>query len=115
MTSKLIAKWLPDAEQHEGLEQVRRSTAPTIILDSRDWVLGNSRLPVTWDLTSDSISAAVASELNAEELVLLKSCLPEDSELEYCDPLFSQIVTTKRVRFVSLKSNDFDEVSHVVE
>lgn len=110
LTGKLVASWLPDADEVQKLEQVRESRSSTIILDARNWVLGSSQLPATWELTSDSIAAAVASELSAGELVLLKSCLPADSELEYYDPLFSQFVATRNVRFVSLRSMDFDEV-----
>lgn len=38
-------------------------------------VLNSERLPVSWDTTSDSISALLASLVEADELVLLKSTL----------------------------------------
>ncbi len=47
-----------------------------IILEAPD-------IPQTWDVTSDSVAAWLARELNADRLILVKSCLvPDDTNLE---------------------------------
>lgn len=71
-------------------------------------------LPHTWDVTSDSIAARVATHLGAAELVLLKSTpLPADcpdwtaaATLGLVDPEFPRIAAPiPSVRFVSLRAN----------
>ncbi len=39
-------------------------------------VVGNSAIPATWEVTSDSLSAWLAGELGAERLVLVKAAEP---------------------------------------
>jgi aspartokinase-like uncharacterized kinase len=67
-------------------------------------------LPAAWEVTSDSIAARVAEVLRADELVLLKSCMPthEDrralAEACYVDPYFPHASAALRsVRYVNLR------------
>lgn len=74
-------------------------------------VLRSDPLPKTWDVTSDSIAARVATDLNAEELVVVKSAdPPQDAsdfralgELGYVDPYFAIVARGLNVRFVNLR------------
>ena len=59
------------------------ATMPThnFILQTKDWLIASerelnssSRLPHSWDVTSDSIAAWASIQLHATELILLKSC-----------------------------------------
>ncbi len=79
-------------------------------------------LPVSWDVTSDSIAARLASLLEASELVLLKSELPTEamtlaaaSQTGYVDPFFGQAAQElPKVRCVNLRSDDADELDLLV-
>src|SRR5437868_8610811 len=44
-----------------------------MILDVDSWMREHDTLPHSWDVTSDSIAAHVAIEVNANRLILLKS------------------------------------------
>lgn len=112
ITSRLLSRWFSEAVLFDQIDGISKFDGPLIIFDTQDWVLEISDLPATWDLTSDSIAAAVASRLDAFELVLLKSGLPADSDLHYVDPLFSRMVTNDRVRLVDLRSDKFEEVAY---
>lgn len=108
-SSHLLSHWFPLADRIQELGQLKTSDAPLLILDVRPWVLANRLLPETWDLTSDSIAAVVASEVAADELVILKSCLPSEAATDYFDPLFSDYVKTDATRVVNLRSQEFEE------
>jgi aspartokinase-like uncharacterized kinase len=91
--------------------------AETFFLDPRQFMeddaRGKSPLPVSWDVSSDSIAARVAERAVADELVLLKSALPRSlSRLNgYVDPFFA--TAAKRVpavRFVNLRDARFPDV-----
>ncbi len=112
LTHELLSNWFDFGEKLGRMGAIQGTASPLILLDTKEWVLSQTNLPESWELTSDSISAAVAAELGADELVLLKSCLPSDSAVDYYDPLFSRFVATSKVRVVSLKSKDFDEVPY---
>ena len=87
-----------------------------LLFDVQPWMLNRDErsavapLPHTWDVTSDSIAAALAIELEADELVLLKSTptpstdVDELSALGYVDRYFLKLAErVRKVRFVGLK------------
>jgi aspartokinase-like uncharacterized kinase len=85
------------------------SAGPLQILDPWAWLTvwesdpTRERLPHTWAVTTDSIAAFVAIQINADELVLLKSCAvdePEGIVDEYFGTLARRVET---VRFVNLR------------
>ncbi|MCH2114746.1 MAG: hypothetical protein MK171_07550 [Pirellulales bacterium] len=72
--------------------------------------LPGTRLPATWEVSSDSIAGRLAIVLGATELVLLKSALPPNDKLdhlsntEYVDPMFSRLAAElPPIRPVNLK------------
>jgi hypothetical protein len=75
-------------------------------------------LPRTWDVTSDSIAARLAALLDADELVLVKSCLPTGeltpgvvAQRGYTDRYFPRAVAGVRVvRCVNLRADGHPEV-----
>ncbi len=77
-------------------------------------------LPPSWAITSDSIAAFVASAAGANELVLLKSCLPtappeididRAAAIGYVDEFFSRAARgIATVRAVNLRARTFPEL-----
>jgi hypothetical protein len=75
-------------------------------------------LPAEWTVTSDSIAARLAQCLDADELVLIKSSLPEDDAMVYAaaegyvDSFFVTVASSIRViRCVDLRgSGEMDRV-----
>lgn len=53
-----------------------------IVFDCRSWISQNDDIPKSWELTSDSISALLAGQLNAD-LVLFKSVSTRDAVDDY--------------------------------
>jgi aspartokinase-like uncharacterized kinase len=92
---------------------------PTIVdpwhfLRSDEASLAGPKLPHSWAVTSDSIAARLASRLAAEELVLLKSCLPpgdvrHSTEGPYVDDYFRAAARGLAVRCVNLRDTDWPE------
>ncbi len=77
-----------------------------------------SRLPHSWNVTSDSIAARLADALGARELVLLKSALPpldvttlqQAADMGYVNQCFPQFAApVAAVRFYNLRSEEFAE------
>jgi len=73
-----------------------------------------TRLPYSWDVTSDSIAARLAVVIGALELVLLKSADPPAeswhrlAELNYVDRFFPTLVgELPRVRVVNLRAGNW--------
>lgn len=62
--------------------------------------LNNAQIPATWEMTSDSLAAWLADKLNAEKLVLVKSC-DIDSTLSISELTEQGIVDLKFNDFVS--------------
>jgi 5-(aminomethyl)-3-furanmethanol phosphate kinase len=75
-------------------------------------------LPAGWDVTTDSISARIAELSHADDLVLLKSKLPEPFTLldelsaqRYVDNYFPWAARSMaEVRFVNLRDDHFPQV-----
>lgn len=70
-----------------------------------------SPLPHTWAVTSDSIAARVAEHLAANELVLLKSCIPVEPRGYVDDYFLVASASLPRIRCVNLRSPDFEEMN----
>ena len=79
------------------------------------------RLPTSWEVTSDSIAGRLALVLHADELVLLKSALPEqpiacDIAQLAADGLFDRALPCiakelSALRLVNLRANPFQETT----
>jgi 5-(aminomethyl)-3-furanmethanol phosphate kinase len=126
VTARLVAGLVEGAVLCERLDQIDLSQREQLqILDVLDFMQCDARsddpLPATWEVTSDSIAARVAERLQARDLVLLKSAVPqmEDGEGEsvedlaaagYVDGFFPKCLPNNcRSRCVNLRSSGFDE------
>ena len=82
--------------------------------------LPGTRLPPTWEVTGDSIAARLAVVLGAEELVLMKSALPQRSvdggiralsAAAYVDPMLARLVEElPPIRLVNLRPKSHTEL-----
>ncbi len=82
--------------------------------------LPGTSLPPTWEVTGDSIAARLAVVLGAEELVLMKSTLPQDgldggirafSAEGYVDPMLARLVEElPPIRLVNLRAKSHAEL-----
>jgi aspartokinase-like uncharacterized kinase len=95
LTSRLAAHLLPEAHWTDDWATVGvlplggapppkgRTPTRVLIFDPRPFlqatepITAGGPLPQSWDVTSDSIAARIAGLLGSDELVLLKSCLPD--------------------------------------
>ena len=145
VTAELVARLLPEARLIRRLEErfVARTSVrsgglksalqqegdprsrdaglwilePEAFLRDEELRLGANPLPHTWDVTSDSIAARLATTLQAQELVLLKSRLPDGADLDeavqsgYVDAYFARAVRgVPAVRCVNLRTSGFPQV-----
>jgi len=80
VTANLLHDLYPEATLISRLTEIERcEPRPIVIFDiwpHWDLLPCLANLPESWQVTSDSIAATIANELQAE-LTLLKSCLPE--------------------------------------
>lgn len=98
LTARILGALLPRAAVVENLEMP--ASGGVAILDAYAWCRrAPNALPATWELTSDSIAAAAAIQVNATQLILLKSAtLPPGmswraaSDRGFVDPLFPQLI-----------------------
>ena len=92
-------------------------TRQVVVLNPSDLSLAESELPTSWDVTSDSIAAYVASQLQAQELVLFKSTsLPANTNRAQAahtgliDGYFEQAAATiENIRWVNLRTTPVSE------
>lgn len=112
-SARAVAKLLGEVPLVRWSEALQLRAPGLEILDVdrflRDDARGDDPLPESWDVTSDSIAARLASRLGADELVLLKSApapTPSDfgslSASGYVDACFPRVAVGLRVRFVCL-------------
>jgi aspartokinase-like uncharacterized kinase len=122
LTATLVAELMPEASLVSSLEELRAATASGLLVFEverflREDQAGSSPLPCSWEVTSDSIAARVATALPAQELVLLKSALPAGppsreawARAGYVDAYFARVSSGLSVRAVNLRDDDFPEV-----
>ncbi len=86
--------------------------ASTLVLECGVWAASEPVFERNWRTTSDSIAAEIASQLDAAELVLLKSCLPEQDISSVVDPRFEAHARHGQlVRVVNLRETGFPETA----
>jgi aspartokinase-like uncharacterized kinase len=61
-----------------------------IVWKASEMVLADKDLPMNWDLTSDSLAAWLATKLNAEHLLIVKSISPSHTEKIEFEDLMSE-------------------------
>lgn len=123
VTARIVGHLLPEASgpvPSESLEPTMDSQV--VLLDvpkliERDAASSVRPLPASWQVTTDSIAARAAVFLKADELVLLKSTLPERSaslrelaDAGFVDghfPVFAKSLA--QVRLVNLRDMAFAE------
>jgi len=81
--------------------------------------IAGTRLPASWEVTSDAIAGRLAVALNADELVLMKSALPAESDATdlaalatagYIDPMLPRLAEElPSCRFVNLRGTPSQE------
>lgn len=114
------ALWLSSVKAWQGAAPTERLLVldPWHFLTIDEPRLSRSPLPMSWNVTSDSIAARLAEIALATELVLLKSALPADNARDanslmatgYVDRYFQQATTQiTAVRCVNLRSEGFTE------
>jgi aspartokinase-like uncharacterized kinase len=135
LTARLAAELLPEAKLEKGIRTIlardknssdpfsgaENSSHAFFVVDVgeflRSEIAAADALPASWDVTSDSIAARVARTLDADELVLLKSLLPECPARQealaacgYVDAYFPRAARGLRVRCVNLRDEKFGQV-----
>lgn len=119
LTARVLVELLPEAMFVDSLASIDRgANGGPLVLDVAPLLRAeqgsDSALPESWDVTSDSIAAHFANQLNASELVLLKSTdPPQASDLQtadslacagYVDAYFPHVASELAIRCVNLRS-----------
>lgn len=120
LTAHILSALVPGTAVIERPAEIRRVwESGTIPVLAPRWFMENidrsnrEPLPETWETTTDSIAARLASHLEAEGLVLLKSTWPEGlsscaeaSRLGFVDPVFpAASAGFDRVRVVNARAD----------
>jgi aspartokinase-like uncharacterized kinase len=131
ITARLVSEWMPEVVLLDDVGQFHSACQETPLailhvgrfLRDVEPTLPGERLPESWDVTSDSISARVAQCVGADELVLLKSTLASGpanpqawAAAKLVDPFFPHVSGELfQTRCVNLRSDGFDEVIAISE
>lgn len=106
VTARVLHAWLPEIPlvEDDRLLDSRIGKHGATILGPARWMrhaepgLAGTRLPSSWETTSDSIAGRLAAALAADELVLLKSALPRTpvdlralAAVGFVDPMMAQL------------------------
>jgi aspartokinase-like uncharacterized kinase len=99
----LVQRWQPGRALPGG---------SALVLECGVWAASEPVFERSWRTTSDSIAAEIASQLDAAELALLKSCLPEQGISSVVDPRFEAHARHGQiVRVVNLREAGFPETA----
>ena len=123
--AEMLAALLPEARLLASIAEWRSRPATLSILDPWIFLREEERrfpgltLPESWHATSDSIAARISSCVDAAELVLLKSKLPQheatllDAAADgFVDPLLPQFGSgLPAIRSVNFRSDEFLEIA----
>ena len=119
----LESRWL-ELSRHEGRFDSLHDGGlwiiePVDFMNHVDAMAEGQSLPIGWHVTSDSIAARLAEIVNAEELVLFKSALPETNEscsrrdaaaAGFVDEYFPEATARLvQVRAINLRNRQFPE------
>jgi aspartokinase-like uncharacterized kinase len=129
VTAQLLASLLPEAKLCSDWRAILERTVatpmnapvvfhPVAFLRDAEPVSPGEVLPLSWDVSTDSIAARFAELVRADDLVLLKSRLPppftlldELADCNYVDRYFPWAVKPlAEVRFVNLCDSNFPQV-----
>ncbi len=119
-SARFLTAMLPETELLHSLDDFREQVASGGVVVLDPWEIltpPECGLPHSWDVTSDSIAAYVASQLNAQELVLFKSTpLPANTsraqaaDAGLVDRYFVHAAATlPNVRWVNLRGTPVSE------
>jgi len=121
-TMTLVSQWFKDADVIESQEQLAFVNASGIaglclVMPSAFYRRGDQRLPQNWGTTSDSIAAILAVQLGIKDLVLLKSCMIDETidgdlaaERQVVDSHFPTVAKDLCVRLIGFKSTIMSDV-----
>ena len=124
--AKSILARFPNWGSSRDIAETQTSVEPNIIFLPMAWLsTRNPQLPTSWDVTSDSIAATLAEDLNSDELVLLKSTdgpvsqsIQDAASTCFVDTYFQKAAKSlnklkppAKIRFVNFRSNDFLETA----
>jgi len=103
LTANIVFCSLKESVSCTDIDQLKQTQDPTVIFNACDWILGCEDVPASWNFTSDSIAAKLATEIDADELVLIKSRMGKLDEPGFVDACFAeQSSSVKAIRVCTL-------------